>query len=241
MSVPHGQIVLIGDSHIGLSEGDERPIVAWLDRVQAQRPSALYLNGDVFHYLIGHPKFFTSSVHRFFDRIRELRDSGTAVYYVEGNRDFFLDGTLAERSVTKLGREFTFQAGAKRYLVVHGDMINDRDYQYRFWRRFSKNPVMKLGVRMIPGPIARRIVHGVERRLARSNFKHKYRLPLELMERFGRQQADLGYDRIVFGHFHNKTLVPAGRATVAVLPAWYESGEAMVVNPESGEFEFRDF
>jgi UDP-2,3-diacylglucosamine pyrophosphatase LpxH len=60
------------------------------------------------------------------------------------------------------------------------------------------------------------------------------------MERYGRQQAERGYDTIVFGHFHHKTLVPAGEATVVVLPAWYESGEAMVVNPETGEFEFRE-
>jgi UDP-2,3-diacylglucosamine hydrolase len=238
MNVPPGQIVLIGDSHIGLSEGDERPIVAWLDRVQTMRPSALYLNGDVFHYLIGHPKFFTSSVHRFFERLRALRDAGTRIFYVEGNRDFFLDGTIAEDSVSELGREFTFHAGARKFLVIHGDMINDRDYQYRFWRRFSKNPVMKVLVRMIPGPIARRIVDRVERKLARSNFKHKYRLPLELMERYGRQKAAEGYDLVVFGHFHNKILVPAGEATVAVLPAWYDSGEALVVDPHTGEFAF---
>ena len=49
MTAEHGQIVVIGDSHIGLSDGDERPIVAWMDRLQKIRPRALYLNGDVFH------------------------------------------------------------------------------------------------------------------------------------------------------------------------------------------------
>ena len=50
--IPAGQIFVIGDSHIGLSDGSEQPIIAWLDRLAALQPRALYLNGDLFHYLI---------------------------------------------------------------------------------------------------------------------------------------------------------------------------------------------
>jgi hypothetical protein len=32
--------------------------------------------------------------------------------------------------------------------------------------------------------------------------------------------------------------MPAGEATVTILPAWYESGEAMVINPVTGEFDW---
>ena len=44
---------------------------------------------------------------------------------------------------------------------------------------------------------------------------------------------------VVFGHFHHKMVMPAGdRMTVTVLPAWYESGEAMMIDPATGQFEF---
>lgn len=233
-----GGIFLIGDSHIGLSDGDEVPMIKWLDRLEVLKPAALYLNGDVFHYLIGDRKFFTNSVRRVFARLSLLRDSGVRVHYVEGNRDFFLNGTLAEESVTELTARTTFEAGQRRYLVIHGDMINDRDLPYRFWRRASKNPVMKFFVKLTPSFIARRFTDTVERKLARSNFKHKTRLPIELMANYGRQQSEAGFDTVVFGHFHQKTIVPAGSATVAVLPAWYENGEAMLVSPKTGAYEF---
>jgi UDP-2,3-diacylglucosamine pyrophosphatase LpxH len=233
-----GQIFLIGDSHIGLSTDDEVPMVKWLARLEALKPRAFYLDGDIFHYLIGDPKFITSSVTKFFARLRELRDHGTSVHYVEGNRDFFLEGSVAAESVSELCVSTSFQAGSKRYLVVHGDMINDRDHQYRFWRRASKNPVTRFGVRLFPKRAARRFVDSVEKRLSRSNFKHKYRLPIELMEAYGRARAAEGYDVIVFGHFHEKTIVPAGTATVVVLPAWFESGEAMAVDPDTGDYTF---
>jgi len=237
--IPPGQIFVIGDSHIGLADGSEQPVSAWLERLAALRPRALYLNGDLFHYLIAHPKFKTDSVGKVMDRFRALRDSGVAIHYVEGNRDFFLEGSFVEDAVTDVGLEYTIPAGTNRYLIVHGDMINDRDWPYRFWRRASKNPISRLGVDLIPKKLARNFVDSVEQRLSKSNFKHKSRLPVEQMEAYGRKRAREGFTHVVFGHFHNKVVLQAGRSmTVTVLPPWYESGEAMCIDPVTGAFEF---
>ena len=124
-------------------------------------------------------------------KFRELRDRGIAIHYVEGNRDFFLQGSFVEDAVTDIALEYAIPAGTKKYLIIHGDMINDRDWPYRFWRRASKNPVTKLGVNLVPKKIARNFVDGVERKLAGTNFKHKSRVPVELMEAV-RTQARAG-------------------------------------------------
>ncbi|MGN6186485.1 MAG: UDP-2,3-diacylglucosamine diphosphatase [Thermoanaerobaculia bacterium] len=233
-------IYVIGDSHIGLAEGNEKRVNAWLDRLAATDAKALYLNGDLFHYLIAHPKFKTTSVERVMAKFRELRDErGIAIHYVEGNRDFFLKGSFVEDAVTDIALEYAIPAGTNKYLIVHGDMINDRDWQYRFWRRASKNPVTKLGVNLIPKKMARNFVDTVERKLASSNFKHKSRLPLELMERYGKQRATEGFTHVVFGHFHQKLEMPAGKSmTVTILPPWYETGEAMKIDPATGKYEW---
>jgi UDP-2,3-diacylglucosamine hydrolase len=232
-----GKVVVIGDSHIGLGEGAERPVNTWLDRLAALQPKALYLNGDLFHYLIAHDKFRTSSVDKVMAKFRELRDGGIAIHYVEGNRDFFLKGSFVEDVVTDIALEYAIPAGTKKYLIVHGDMINDRDWKYRFWRRASKNPVTKLGMNLIPGPLAKRFVDKMERALAKSNFKHKSRVPVELMAEYGEKRYREGFTDVVFGHFHSKLVLP-GRSTVMVLPPWYESGEALVIDPRTGESEF---
>lgn len=237
--IPPGRIFVIGDSHIGLGDGSEKPVNAWLDRMAALRPRALYLNGDLFHYLIAHPKFKTTSVERVMAKFREVRDGGIAIHYVEGNRDFFLKGSFVEDAVTDVAMEYAVPAGANRYLIVHGDMINDRDWKYRFWRRASKNPVSRLGVDLIPKKVARNFVDAVERKLAGTNFKHKSRLPLEMMDAYGRKRAQEGFTHVVFGHFHAKVVRQAAPTmTVTVLPPWYETGEAMVIDPATGEFEF---
>ena len=236
--IPTGQIFVIGDSHIGLSPGSEGPVIAWLDRFAKLQPRALYLNGDLFHYLIAHPKFKTPAVEKVFDRFRRLRDSGVEVHYIEGNRDFFIRGSFAEYSVSDIAFEYAVPAGQNRYLIVHGDMINDRDYPYRFWRFASKNPISKFSLKLIPKRTARSFVDSVEKRLAGSNFKHKSRLPLEQMEVYARRRHEEGFTHIVFGHFHEKLVMPAGDTTVAIVPAWFERGEAMVINPQTGTFDW---
>jgi len=237
--IPAGQIFVIGDSHIGLADGNENPIIDWTNRLAALKPRALYLNGDLFHYLIAHPKFTTASVQKVFARFRELRDSGIPVHYVEGNRDFFIKGSFVEDAVSDIALEFPIVAGAKKYLIVHGDMINDRDLPYRFWRRASKNPLSKFAINLIPKNTARKFVDSVEQRLSKTNFKHKSRLPVEIMSEYGRKRAAEGFTDVVFGHFHHKVVLPNdGGATVVVLPPWYETGEAMTISPESGESNF---
>jgi UDP-2,3-diacylglucosamine hydrolase len=235
--IPPGQIFVIGDSHIGLSDGNEAPILAWLDRLSALRPRALYLNGDLFHYLIAHPKFYTRSVENVFARFRELRDGGMPIHYVEGNRDFFLRGSFAEQSVTDVGIEYELEAGDRKYLIIHGDMINDRDLPYRFWRFASKNAASRFALHFIPKKVARRFVDSIEERLASSNFKHKAQLPIAQMEAYGRSRGRQGFTHVVFGHFHEKLVLP-GSTTVTVLPPWYETGEAMAISPETGEFSW---
>jgi UDP-2,3-diacylglucosamine hydrolase len=232
------EIYVIGDSHIGLADGSEKPIVAWLDRLAARNARALYLNGDLFHYLIAHPKFYTSSVDKVFAKFREVRDGGVPIHYVEGNRDFFLKGSFVEQGVTDIGMEYTVTAGPKKYLIVHGDMINDRDWQYRFWRFASKNAVSKLGISLIPKKTARGFVDSVEKKLAKTNFKHKSVLPLDLMKAYAARRAREGFTHVVFGHFHEKTVIDDAAATIAILPPWYETGEAMRIDPATGEFEF---
>ncbi|MGZ7031068.1 MAG: UDP-2,3-diacylglucosamine diphosphatase [Thermoanaerobaculia bacterium] len=233
-----GRILVIGDSHIGLADGSEKPVVQWLERAAARRPLALYLNGDLFHYLIAHPKFFTPSVGKVFEAFRRFRDGGVPIHYVEGNRDFFLKGSFVEDSVTDVGLEYAITAGNRRYLIVHGDMINDRDWPYRFWRRASKNPLSKLAINLIPKRTAKKFVDSVEKRLARTNFKHKSQLPTELMAAYAEKRKRDGFTDVVFGHFHQKLVMPVDGSRVTILPPWYETGEAMVIDAETGEFSF---
>src|SRR5438105_9456911 len=117
-------------------------------------------------------------------------------------------------------------------------MINNLDNQYRFRQMTSTNPISHLPPKFIPQTNARRFVDTVEKKLSSTNFKHKSKLPLQQMEDYAERRRREGFTNVVFGHFHEKVVMPAGDTMVTVVPPWYESGEAMVINPQNGAFDW---
>jgi UDP-2,3-diacylglucosamine hydrolase len=110
-----------------------------------------------------------------------------------------------------------------RYLAVHGDGIDDRDWRYRFWRLASKNPVSRLASRLLPGAIARRFVTGMDRRLAETNFEHKIRIPEAVIRRFGERRLAEGHDVVLLGHFHKPLTLAVEGGEVRILDAWFNT------------------
>ena len=56
------------------------------------------------------------------------------------------------------------------------------------------------------------------------------------MEAYGRRARRRGFTHVVFGHFHQKLVLAGAARRVTVLPPWYETGEAMAIDPGTGEF-----
>jgi UDP-2,3-diacylglucosamine hydrolase len=213
---------VFADCHVGRSPGDERPFLEALEAARRRGAQAITLLGDVFHFFIAHPKFETPAVRAFLNEVERLAGEGVPVTYVEGNRDFFLRGSYAERYFRGVVSEELFQAGPRRFLATHGDLLNDRDYPYRFWRFLSKNRVSRAAVGLVPRGPANRFVWGVEARLYRTNFKHKTRLPFETIRAFARRRFREGVDVLLLGHFHRSWSEEVDGGRVEILPAFVE-------------------
>jgi UDP-2,3-diacylglucosamine hydrolase len=227
-------IAVFADAHVGRSPDDDAPFRQALDRVARRGPREIHLLGDIFHYLIGDRKFSTPGIERVLRQFEAIRRSGTLLRYVEGNRDFFLQNSYLERYFDEISRETRFVAGERRYLLVHGDGVNERDWPYRFWRLASKNPISFGAMKLVPRPLARQIVSRVEARLNRSNFKHKQRLPLDMLRRYGARRLAEGYDVLLFGHFHAAWREQVDGGLVEILPAFCEERRWLEVE-ETGE------
>jgi UDP-2,3-diacylglucosamine hydrolase len=222
---------VFADCHAGRLPGDEEPFLAALEAAQNRGARAITLLGDIFHFFIAHPKFETAAIRRFLDAARRLKEAGVAVTYVEGNRDFFLRGSYAESAFRSVCDEETFEAGGRRFLATHGDLLNERDRSYRFWRFLSKNALSRAALDFVPKNMGNRLVLSVEARLYRSNFKHKTRLPVEMIRAFARKRFRGGVDVLLLGHFHKVWTDDFEGGRVEILPAfvderkWMEIGE----------------
>jgi len=216
-------VAVIADSHLGCGGpgGPPEPFVEQLDGLPARGCRRLVLLGDVFHVWVGQRSFETPEVRQVLDACDRLRAAGVKLHYVEGNRDFFIARGPYARHFDTVGDELAFEVGGVRYLAVHGDGLNDRDRQYLFWRWLSKSLPVRLAVRFLPGPLARRIMHSTEGQLAETNFKHRDRLPEEPIRAYGRRRLAEGYDVLLLGHFHEPRSWQVDGGEIRLVDAWF--------------------
>ena len=223
---------VFADCHVGRRPGDEEAFLQALDRVAARGARAVSLLGDVFHYFIAHPKFETPAILRFLEKVEELSRRGVPVTYIEGNREFFLRGSHVERYFREVCDEEAFEEGGRRFLLTHGDLLNEKDIPYRFWRALSKNPLSRASIALIPRRSANQLVSRVEARLYRSNFKHKTRLPVEMIRAFAQRRFREGFDVLLLGHFHRSWHETVDGGEVEILPAFVEEGRWMEIGED---------
>jgi UDP-2,3-diacylglucosamine hydrolase len=225
MSVAVSSVAIIADAHLSGPGGPAGPLVEQLQALPGQGCRRLVLMGDLFQAWVGFRSFETADVRAVVAALRDLRARGVEVEYVEGNRDFFLAGSPYADAFDRVALETSFEAGGVRYLAVHGDGLNDRDWKYRFWRRLSKSLPVRLAVRATPRALANRMVHSTERRLSRTNFKHRAVLPEAAIRAYAERRLAEGHDVLLLGHFHEPRVWKVKGGEVRLLDAWFRSRE----------------
>jgi UDP-2,3-diacylglucosamine pyrophosphatase LpxH len=217
------RVAVIADSHLGGPGGSIEPMLDQLAQLPAEGIERLILLGDIFQAWVGLPRFETPEIARFVAALRELRRLGLRIDYIEGNRDFFLAKSPYRDAFDSVGLETSFEADGVRYLAVHGDGLNDRDWRYRTWRRLSKSLPVELALRTLPRRLAHRMVTSTDRRLASTNFKHRAELPETAIRAFAERRLAEGHDVLLLGHFHEEKNWPVENGEVRLLEAWFKS------------------
>jgi UDP-2,3-diacylglucosamine pyrophosphatase LpxH len=226
--------LIIADAHVGQRRGDSSAMAAMLREARRRGVTEVIYLGDAFQYLIGMSKFWTAGMLEVMASWRELRGDGVRVVVVEGNRDFFLDAGDLAREIDWSGRCYEFASGGIRFRLVHGDKVNLRDLQYRFWSRLSKSSPARLWARLLPRGLAVSIVRTMEARLAETNRKFRYRRPFDSLRAVARQAWDEGVDVLLWGHFHEAWVYRHDHRMAMILPAWLDTRLAVVVDSDGG-------
>lgn len=222
--------LIIADAHVGQRAGDVEDMISMLLKAHDLGVMEIIYLGDGFQYLIGMSKFWTRPVTEVMSVWRRLRGAGVRIGVVEGNRDFFLDAPELAAEIDWSGTAVEFTAGARRCRLVHGDKVNLRDLQYRFWSRLSKCAPARLWARLLPRPVAVGIVRTMEARLAETNRRFRYHRPLASLRRAAEAAWTEGVDLVVWGHFHAAWEYAVDDRAAVILPAWLDTGRAALLD-----------
>jgi UDP-2,3-diacylglucosamine hydrolase len=236
--------IFLADAHLNQDDINSRYFLALADRAAAEKVP-LFLLGDVFDLWFGNPGLTFTFQKSIVEQLRRLRGEGLPIYYVEGNRDFYLkrdhEGTTFD--VVSEG-EMRAVVGEKRLYLSHGDTVNRADFVYRFWKGISKSRLANEAVAHLPPSIVLPMADRIERNLKRSNRRYKRSFPEREARDFSLRLFGEGIDFVVLGHFHQEKLMrfSLGKATkvLAVLPSWKVQWRYFYLTAE-GAYGFRAF
>ncbi|MCD4750503.1 MAG: metallophosphoesterase family protein [Thermoanaerobaculales bacterium] len=231
--------LIIADSHVGTLPGDADAMEDLLRRASDAGFEEIIYLGDTFQYLIGMSKFWTASVRKVLAVWDDLRADGMKIHLIEGNRDFFLSERELASRVDSSGLSFDFSSAGVHYRLIHGDKVNQRDFQYLFWSRLSKSLPARVWARWLPSALAVRIVRTMEARLATTNRKYRYTKPVEALRENAASAFSEGVDVMLWGHFHTFWEYSIGHRLAMVVPAWLESRTVLIVD-DKGAWSFAD-
>ena len=231
--------LIIADSHVGQREHDAEVMSALVRRAANEDIGEIIYLGDAFQYLIGMSKFWTAGLREVMESWREVRQGGVRIVAIEGNRDFFLDEPELAAEVDWSGRLYEFEAGDRRFLLDHGDLVNRRDLQYRFWSSVSKSAVARAWARLLPRSLAVAIVRRMEAHLATTNRKFRYIKPIEDLRRHAASAWAAGVDVLFWGHFHTHWECREGDRLAMIIPAWLERRTGILVR-SNGSWSYVD-
>jgi len=236
--------IFLADAHLNQDDTHSRNFLVLADQAAAEKVP-VFLLGDVFDLWFGTRGLTFDFQKPIVERLRRLRGEGLRIYYVEGNRDFYLkrehEGTTLD---VVSGGDLHAAVGGKRLYLSHGDTVNRGDFAYRFWKGISKSRFANEAVAHLPPSIVLPMANRIERNLKRSSRRHRGAFPEKDCREFGLRLFRKGVDFVILGHFHQERLMrfSLGEATkiVAVLPSWKERWRYFFVTADGG-FGFRAF
>ncbi len=228
-----GPDLLISDLHLSR----ERPLIA--DRFreflkgQAVAARTLYILGDLFDYWVGDDELRAPGADPLASEVvaalNALARGGTAVFVMQGNRDFLLGSEFFSAcDALPLADPSIANVGGVRTLLMHGDTLCTDDLDYMAWRSTARSAVWQ--AEFLAAPLDERRARSRALRIeseARKRTKSAAIMdvnPDTVREAFRRHAVT----RLIHGHTHrpghHDIELEGRRCERWVLPDWYETG-----------------
>lgn len=228
----HYRTIVLSDIHLGTTHSKVEEVSQLLRSVNCDK---LILNGDIidgWHMKKNGTRKWQPAHTQFFKIIMKLMENcGTAVIYVRGNHDDFLDNLAPIRFANiQIVKDYVLKSGDKVYFVTHGDifdrvttqmkwlaLLGDMGYTFLLWfngwynkyRAWKGKPYFSLSQRI----------------------KQKVKSAVSYILDFEKTLSDFAlarkYDGIICGHIHHPDNCYYGKIHYLNSGDWVETMSAL--------------
>ncbi|MDA1370141.1 MAG: UDP-2,3-diacylglucosamine diphosphatase [Proteobacteria bacterium] len=132
------RILLISDLHLQESRSDITGALLGFLELNAGNCSALYILGDLFEVWIGDDEQ-SELITGVAAALTRFADTGSAIYFLHGNRDFLIGEKFLGRCRAELINEpFVLDTVVGPVLLLHGDSLCVDDVEYMQFRKLVR-------------------------------------------------------------------------------------------------------
>lgn len=234
--------IFLSDMHLGSPHHQAAPLLSFLEHHTADQ---LFLIGDVIDGWELTRKLVWRSVDTaIIDRLSEMSDQGTSIFYSPGNHDAFLrdphapTATLLLKTARSLGvnqicDRFVFEsADGRRFLVIHGDQF-DAVEQSAQWLSKATGVLYHMALatnRIVNNLSGRTLTHGAYDLCARLKGAVKRAIRFlshfeQSILEFARQHDCLG---VICGHIHTPAIRSNADMVYCNTGDWVENCTAII-------------
>lgn len=218
----------IADLHLA----ENRPDITacFLSFLKNEAPAAeqLYILGDLFEYWIGDDDN-TPFINEVSSSLLMLKETGTKIFYIHGNRDFLIGKRFAKKSgITLLPEIDVIDLYGQSVVVMHGDTLCTKDVGYQKFRKKSRSWWWQTMVKSLPLFVRRKIAEDYRKQSAEATSQKSQEIMdvtetevIKCLEQYNSQLLIHGHTHRPFVHNIHANNKPAQRV---VLGDWYEQG-----------------
>lgn len=233
-------ILFISDLHLTVDrEWANQTFLRFL-RSEACSADALYILGDLFDFWLGDDDLDDPFHRTVVDRLRELTDSGCAVFFMHGNRDLLIGNEFAQAAgIRLLPDPALVDVFGTPTLLMHGDTLCTADRDYQLFRAHVHSESWQRET--LAKPLAER--RAIALKLRERSETSKQAKPAQIMDvsPAAVEQAFTQYEcsHLIHGHTHrparHEHLVAGKPCERWVLSDWYQHGEYLRTAPTGWE------
>ena len=222
MSIPARTLALfISDLH--LQESHPRTLDAFFRFLEehARHTRQLYLLGDIFEYWAGDDDLDTPFNARIIGALRSLADSGVALFWMAGNRDFLVGQGFADAAgLTLLQEPHVVDVKGQRIALVHGDAECTLDTKYMAFRAMVRQPAWQAQFLAMPLSQRKAIIAGMREGSREAHTTKSYEIMDVTPDAVEAVFDATGAGVLIHGHTHRPALHRHGERLRYVLPDW---------------------
>lgn len=238
-------VLFISDLHLSPSHPEITACFLRFLKEDATKASALYVLGDLFESWIGDDD--TTPLHTTVSNaFKTLSDTGVALYFIHGNRDFLVGKKFADASgMTILPQHSVIDLFGKPTLIMHGDTLCIQDQAYQRYRKKVHNPFIQWLFFRLPLSVRRRIGEKLRAGSAKSNQQKSYEIMDVDQDEVKRVMQECNVTQLVHGHTHRPAIhdisLGTDLAQRIVLGDWYTQGSVLVCTEQGCQLQTRQF